>query len=327
MHMVKIAAFGAASQDVFVSGKGIKAELDPRTNEYMEEFTEDFKLGAKITVDNVVFSTGGGATNAAVTFSRQGLDSVFVGKIGDDMAGHGVIAELDKENIDTSGVIYHPTEGTQYSTVLLADNGERTILVYRGAANSHTAEDYQNYDFSGIDWLYVSSFGGAFEALDTIFTRARQAGVKIMFNPGDAELSSVDKLKPLLEDVEVLSVNKEEMRKIVEGQSGEELVRHAINICPVAIVSDGPNGVFAGDGKTFVRAGMYEDVPVLDRTGAGDAFGSGFLSQWAQGKSLKDSIVFASANSTSVVTKIGAKAGILGTNVELHEMPLTEKPF
>lgn len=327
MHMVRLAAFGAASQDVFVSGKAIKAELDLRTNEYMEEFTQDFKLGAKITVDSVVFSTGGGATNAAVTFARQGLESAFVGKLGDDIAGHVVVSELDKENVDTSGVIYHPTEGTQYSTVLLADNGERTILVYRGAANSHTASDYEQYDFSGLDWIYISSFGGAFDALNTVISHAKQAGVKIMFNPGDAELKSVEKLRPLLEDVDVLSVNKEEMKKIVEGESGEELVRHGTHYAPVVIVSDGPNGVFATDGKTIIRAGMYEDVPVIDRTGAGDAFGSGFLSQWAVGKSLKDSIIFASANSTSVVTKIGAKAGILSEGVTLHEMPLTEKAY
>lgn len=327
MHMVKIAAFGAASQDVFVSGKGIRAQLDPRTNEYMEEFAEDFKLGAKITVDTVTFSTGGGATNAAVTFARQGIESSFVGKLGDDVAAHAVIAELDKENVDTSGVVHHPDLGTQYSTILLADNGERTILVYRGAANSHTPRDYENYDFSQLDWIYVSSFGGAIEALNVVLSRAKEAGVKVMLNPGDAELKVVDKLKPLLEDVDVLSVNKEEMKKIVEGETLEELVRHAMHYCPVAIVSDGPNGVMASDGKTIVRAGMYEDVPVLDRTGAGDAFGSGFLSQWANGKSLKDSIIFASANSTSVVTKIGAKEGILHKGANLHEMPLTEKVF
>lgn len=327
MYMVKIAAFGAASQDVFVSGKGIRAELDPRTNEYMEEFAEDFKLGAKITVDNVIFSTGGGATNAAVTFARQGIDSRFVGKLGNDQAAQGVIAELDKENIDTSGVVHHDTLGTQYSTILLADNGERTILVYRGAANSHTAGDYESYDFSGLDWIYISSFGGAFDALDTVIARAKQAGVKVMFNPGDAELNDVDKLKPLLEDVTILSVNKEEIKKIVEGESSEELVRHGLHYCPVVIVSDGPSGVMASDGKTIVRAGMYEDVPVTDRTGAGDAFGSGFLSQWASGASLKDSIIFASANSTSVVTKIGAKEGILYQGAALHEMPLTEKAF
>jgi len=83
----------------------------------------------------------------------------------------------------------------------------------------------------------------------------------------------------------------------------------------------------ASDGKTIIRAGMYEDVPVIDRTGAGDAFASGFLSQWAQGKSLKESIIFASANSTNVVTKVGAKEGILHKGVKLHDMPLVEKPL
>jgi sugar/nucleoside kinase (ribokinase family) len=73
-----------------------------------------------------------------------------------------------------------------------------------------------------------------------------------------------------------------------------------------------------------VTAGMYQDVKVIDRTGAGDAFASGFLSQWVKGKSLKDSVIFASANSTSVVTKIGAKAGILHHGAKLHDMPLTE---
>jgi ribokinase len=325
--MVKICALGAASQDVFLSGKGIRAQLDPRTNEYMEEFTQDFKLGAKITVDTVNFATGGGATNASVTFARQGLDSSFIGKLGNDVAAHGVLRELDDEHVHTEHVIHHESLGTQYSTVLLADNGERTILVYRGAANSHTAQDYQNIDFTGYDWIYVSSFAGAMEALDVIFERAKDAGVKIAFNPGEAELGQLDMLKGLLDSVDVLLVNKEEAAKIVEGEESVELARHALNYVPVVVVSDGPNGVVATDGKTIVSAGMYEDVPVIDRTGAGDAFGSGFLSQFAQGKSLKDSIIFASANSTSVVQFIGAKQGILHQGVALHDMPLEEKEF
>jgi sugar/nucleoside kinase (ribokinase family) len=327
LYMVRIAAFGAASQDVFVSGQGIQAEFDPRTNEYMEAFAEDFKLGAKLTVDKVVFSTGGGATNAAVTFARQGHASSFVGKLGNDVAASNVIAELDKEAIDTRYVIHHPTLGTQYSTILLADNGERTILIYRGAANSHEAKDYTSIDFSQFEWIYISSFAGAFDALDTILTRAKSANVKVMFNPGDGELSNPEKLRSLLEDVDVLSVNKEEAAKIVHGGSIEELVRHGLHYVPTIIISDGPNGVIASDGKTIVRAGMYEDVPVVDRTGAGDAFGSGFLSQWAMEKTLKESIVFASANSTSVVGQVGAKAGILHVGTQLHEMPLSEKPL
>lgn len=320
--MVRICALGAASQDVFLSGHEIVSSKDESG-----KLVEAFPLGAKINIENAIFSTGGGATNAAVTFARQGIESSFIGKIGHDVAGSAVVHELDKDHVDTSGVVYDPTLGTQYSTILLADTGERSILIYRGAAHTHTSADYEDIDLSRFDWLYVSSFAGAMDALDTIFTRAKQHGVKIAFNPGQGELENIEHLRSLLDDVDVLIMNKDEAALIVEGQTSEELVRHATNFVPVVVVSDGPNGVTATDGKTIIEAGMYEDVPVLDRTGAGDAFGSGFLSQWAQGKSLKDAVVFASANSTSVVGSIGAKTGILEHGTLLHDMPLTEKPY
>ncbi|MDB5167329.1 MAG: hypothetical protein JWN26_474 [Candidatus Saccharibacteria bacterium] len=320
--MVRICALGAASQDVFLSGHEIVSSKDDSG-----ALVEAFPLGAKINIENVVFNTGGGATNAAVTFARQNIEASFIGKIGHDSAGHTVIAELDSDHVDTSGVIYDPVLGTQYSTILLANTGERSILIYRGAAHTHTAADYEDIDFANYDWLYVSSFAGAMDALDVIFTNAKKHGIKIAFNPGQGELDQIERLRPLLEDVEILLVNKEEAALIVEGNTAEELVRHGMNYVPVMVVSDGPNGVTATDGKTIIIAGMYEDVPVVDRTGAGDAFGSGFLSQWAQGKTLKDSIVFASANSTSVVGTIGAKTGILAYGATLHEMPVTEKTF
>ncbi len=320
--MVRICALGAASQDVFLSGHEIVSSKDDEG-----ALVEAFPLGAKINIENVVFNTGGGATNAAVTFARQNIEASFIGKIGHDSAGHSVMSELDEDHVDTSGVLYDPSLGTQYSTVLLANTGERSILIYRGAAHAHTAADYEEIDFSKYDWLYVSSFAGAFDALDVIFNAAKEHGVKIAFNPGQGELDDIQKLQPLLEDVEILLVNKEEAALIVEGATAEELVRHGMNYVPVMVVSDGPNGVTATDGKTIVQAGMYEDVPVVDRTGAGDAFGSGFLSQWAQGKSLKDSIIFGSANSTSVVSTIGAKTGILKFGTTLHDMPITEKAF
>jgi len=321
MYMVKICALGAASQDVFISGNGIQSHLDPSMNEYVESF----RSGAKLDVDSVIFSTGGGATNAAVTFARQGIESHFLGRIGRDAAGDMVLRELDRDNVGTTNIIRDDKLGTQYSTILLAENGERTILIYRGAAQAHRAIEYEEANFSGFDWLYVSSFAGAFEALDVIFKKAVAAKVKIAFNPGDKELKDPERLRGLLEDVEVLIMNKDEAAMILEGGSSEELARHALHYVHAAVVSDGPNGVVATDGSSVISAGLYEDVPVLDRTGAGDAFGSGFLSQWALGKSLKESIIFASANSTSVVTKIGAKAGILYEGTNLHDMPIEER--
>ncbi len=317
----RIVSIGAAVQDVFLSHSD---EFRPVTDKSLHEQVMQLQMGAKADVNKIDFSTGGGATNAAVTFVRQGLHSSFMGTIGHDPAGQAVIDDLDKENVDTTHVSYSKKLNTGYSVLLLAPNGERTILTYRGASTHY---QLHNFDLDDIeaDWLYVSSVAGQIDILDKIFHQARVKGIKIFFNPGKGELAHPDKLRTLLEDVEVLSVNKEEMAQLVHGETSEELVRHALSYVPVAIVSDGPRGVVASDGKTIVTAGMYHDVKVVDRTGAGDAFGSGFLSQWAQGVSLKDSIVFASANSTSVVTKIGAKSGILHHGTKLHDMPLKEE--
>lgn len=321
--MTTILSIGAAVQDVFLSHSD---EFKPVSDTKRHELFLQLELGAKADVNKIDFSTGGGATNAAVTFTRQGLSAVFMGTLGRDPAADAVLQELDTEGVDTQYVSYADSLNTGYSVLLLAPSGERTILTYRGASTHY---DARNFDVSQVeaDWLYVSSMAGSFEVLDKIFQQAKKSGIKIFFNPGKGELAHPQKLKALLEDVDIISVNRDEAAQIVEGATSEELARHLLHYVDVAIVSDGPQGVVATDGTTVVAAGMYEDVPVIDRTGAGDAFGSGFLSQWAQGKSLKEAIVFASANSTSVVTKIGAKVGILHRGTRLHDMPIEEKDY
>lgn len=321
--MTKILSIGAAVQDVFLSHSD---EFTPVSDKSFREQIMQLEMGAKANVNKINFSTGGGATNAAVTFARQGLEAEFIGVIGEDPAAQAVLDDLDREGVETDHVIVSKRYNTSYSVILLAPTGERTILTYRGASTFH---EFIDFDFSGVsaDWLYVSSLSGNMEVGNEIFSEAKQQGMKIMFNPGKHELKQTEKLRSLLADVDVLLVNRDEMKMIIDGEDLEELARRGVSLVPTVIVSDGPNGVAASDGKTVVRAGMYEDVKVVDRTGAGDAFGSGFLSQWAQGKSLRESIIFASANSTSVVTEIGAKAAILHKGVVLHEMPLTEKEF
>ncbi len=322
-HTPTILSIGAAVQDVFLSQSD---EFKPVTDKTLHEQVLRLEMGAKADVNHISFSTGGGATNASVTFARQGIHAIFMGTIGHDPAGQAVLDDLDKEGVDTRHVSYSAHLNTGYSVLLLASNGERTILTYRGASTHYELKHFDLADVKA-DWLYVSSLAGQMDVLSHIFHQAKEKGMKVFFNPGKGELKHPEKLKGLLEDVDVVSVNKEEAAQIVQGSDSEELARHLLHYVQTAIVSDGPNGVVATDGTTVVKAGMYRDVKVVDRTGAGDAFGSGFLSQWAGGKSLKEAIVFASANSTSVVTKIGAKAGILHHGVKLHDMPLTERPF
>lgn len=314
-------AIGKASQDVFLQSS---KDFQPYVHKGVQY--EQLPLGKKIHVDNMIITTGGNATNVAVTFARQGLHSKYAWELGLDAISTSILTNLDEEGVDTSHVHQHDGFKPSYSTILLAPTGERTVLNYAGTPAKGHGTPVDLDVLESVDWVYLSSINDM-ELLDKIVSRAAKHGVKVMMNPSGLELAEPEKLKSIIEDIEVIALNKEEAQTLVHGETLEELARHLTHFVPVAVVSDGPDGVVATDGKTIVRAGMYEDVKVVDRLGAGDAFGSGFLSQWAQGKSLKDSVIFASANSTSVVTKIGAKEGILHAPNKLHSMPISEKPF
>ncbi len=320
-HVPTIVTIGKATQDVFLKSTNVFEQLEHKGVKY-----EQLPVGQKLDLDDVVFATGGNVTNAAVTFARQGLHSRYAWCLGLDVASESILQELDHEDVDTRHVYQGDQYRASYSTILMLSGGERTILNFRGKMPDAKSSHLDLSVIDGADWLYLSSLGDI-DLLERIISRAAKQNAKVMLNPAASELDHPDKLKALLEDVEVLIVNKEEAQQIVEGSSLEELARHGNHYCPVVIVSDGPNGAVATDGKTVVTAGMYENVPVTDRTGGGDAFGSGFLSYFAQGKSLKESLIFASANSTSVVQYIGAKKGILQKGVKLHDMPIEEKDF
>lgn len=315
--MARIVSIGAALQDVYLIDHD-----DFGTNS--RGFFNQIELGTKVDIDKIKFGTGGGATNAATTFARYGHESIFMGCIANDPAGQAIINSLDDEGIDSSYVTYLNRLQTGYSVVLLAPNGERTILTCRGASAHFDALEPKDLDTIYPDWIYVTTFRGDMDALDQFFTKAKSLGAKIMFNPGNLELQHTRKLLGLLSDVDVLLVNKCEAQKVVEGKILTELIAKIKNYVPNVIITDGNQGAIATDGKEVYRAGLYEDVKIKDSTGAGDAFGSGFLAAYADGKSFKDSLIFASANSTSVVQHVGSKDGILSKNTKLHNMPIEE---
>ncbi len=311
---------GAAVQDVFLRGAIFTPHYEAG------DWEEEFKVGDKYEVDEVIFSTGGGATNAATTFVRQGLKAIFLGKVGNDPAGTAVLAALKDEGIDISRVKQVSDVGTSYSTILLAPDGSRTVLNYRGASRAFGDDEF-SLDEVEADWLYLSSLAGNMSLLEKLVGEAKAKQMRVAINPGKRELENADWLKQILHSVDVLTLNKEELGKLVEGDSAVALVRHASDMSPIVVMTDGPRGVVATDRQVVIKAGMYEDIPVVDRTGAGDAFGSGLVAKLAYGVSLKEAIIFASANSTSVVGQIGAKAGILRADAQLHGMPIEEMPF
>lgn len=314
---MQVITVGTATLDVFLTGENFHAKRDVRTHDYIEQFP----LGAKVEVDNVIFSTGGDATNAAVTFARHGFETAFMGKIGDDLPGREVVATLKNEGVQTSMMAVDTDGQTDYSTILLAPNGERTVLVFHGLSRTLASEDFNTGKIKG-DLLYVTSMGGNFKFLEEVLQAAKKSNMLVAYNPGAKEIAEPKKLIQLLEQVDILSANREEMEKLFGKDEPKNLLIKASKLCKYVLLSDGSKGAWASDGKKLYRTGIYKEVKIIDRTGAGDAFGSGFVASLLHNDSTKHALTFASANSTSVVQQIGAKAGILRGNTKLENMKI-----
>jgi ribokinase len=320
MKTARIVSLGAALQDVYLIDRD---DFEAAEVGDISIFGQII-IGTKVDIDKVAFSVGGGATNAAVSFARHGHQSIFIGNIGRDPAGSAIVELLDKEGIDTSYIQYLKGAKTGYSVILLDHKtGERTILTHRGASARFDNLDLNDLDLLQPDWLYATTLRGDMDTLHKYFTKCRKLGIKIMFNPGMPELENKQKFFGLCEDVDILLVNKREAKEVVPGVLLEELLSRLKNLVPIAMITDGGMGSIASDGKEVYRAGLYAGAArIRDVTGAGDAFGSGFLAHYSAGKSFRDSLVFASANAASVVQKLGAKTGILTGSESLHPMPI-----
>lgn len=317
--MARIVSLGSALQDVYLIDHD---DLAP-TMIGEEAIFGKVLVGSKVDIDKIAYEVGGGGVNSSIEFARHGHEAILIGNIAKDSAGDAITRVLDRENVDTSYMNFSNSKSTGTSIILLdSKHGERTILTYRGASESFSNFSEDDLDLISPDWMYVTTTRGDMETLLRFFEKAKSIGTKIMFNPGVRELTETKKLIGLLEDVDILLVNKKEASQIVPGVLLTELLYHLHNYVDTVIITDGSMGGIATNGEESFRFGIYQDTTIKDATGAGDAFGSGFLAHLAAGHSFRNSLMYASANSTSVVSKIGANRGALTGREQLHPMPI-----
>jgi len=276
-------------------------------------------IGAKIELDDIHFTIGGGGTNSAYTFSRQGFDVSCFCKIGKDLSGKEVIQVLEKEGIET-GLIKKSSLPTAFSAILLSEEG-RTILVYRGASKDFETEDFEK----GIkaDWFYITSLGGKINFLKRVLDYASENKIKVALNPGLKELGS-GKLKPILGKVDILILNKSESF-ILSGEKDIERTFENLSDPRIVVITKGRDGVEVRAQNNLFKAGIFKEENFVDSTGTGDAFGSGFVSgfihsgeRYGEEECIKEAIRLGAANAASIVEHLGAKKQIL-TKREFEE--------
>lgn len=308
--MYDVISIGSATLDVFIRSKGLEIERDGGAKDICVRY------GAKIPVDELYFESGGGGTNTPVTFARQGLKTASIVKLASDFAGKKIKEDLEKEGVDTRFIVKDVEEMTDYSTILWAPDGGRTILVYRGKTRLEESEI--PFDQLETKWFYISSVEGNFEVIEKCVVHCLGSGIKIAWNPGGNEIKQKEALSVMLDNITLLNLNKEEMGELlgVTGEVGniKELLKKAQELpCEYIVVTDDKNGSYLYQKKQdfWWHCGIFEDVPRVETTGAGDSFGSGLVTGLIKGYSSENCLKIASANAGSVVNQVGAKKGIL----------------
>jgi ribokinase len=275
-------------------------------------------LGAKLDVEQLSQELGGGAANSSVCFARLGFSAHVLARVGSDLAGDQAVERLARIGVGVGRVVRDASRPTSQSVVILAPGGDRTILAFRGSGAHFDVGDIDESWLRRAKWLYVTSLGGSLEALDKIFSVRKEHPVKIAWNPGALELAhGLQTLYRMVQQTDALLLNREEAAALTERPHAtvEYLMSELISIVGTGhvVVTNAAEGAAAYDGVS-VASVPGRQVDVIDTTGAGDAFGSGFVAAIMRGLSMDAALTFASANAESVIGKIGAQPGLLDRN-------------
>lgn len=314
--MFDVITIGTATRDVFLRSnlfKVLKDAVHLRRIGFETGEAECFALGSKIEIEPPIFTVGGGAANAAVTFARQGFRTTSLFRIGNDYEGKQAIEYLKREKVRTFPA-YDSQKGTAWSCVLLSPGGERTILNYRGASEGITKKDVSSGKLK-TRWAYVVPGRISFSTISFAVNHFKKIGARIALNPSKAYIEmGIKKLKGIFDCTDVILINREEASYLTGIRYGnvKGIFRRLDKyVHGIAVMTDGEKGAYVSDGHRVYEAGTFSEEKLVDRTGAGDAFGSGFVAGMIRTNNIEHAIRLASANATSVVEHIGAQTGIL----------------
>ena len=335
--MYNIITFGSATWDTFIKPKKFSAQGGPASGwqiikdsgKFITGRGICFNLGSKVEIEKIFFASGGGGTNTAATFAKQGFKTAFCGSVGNDLPGQEIINELKRLNINSQLVERTKIKPTNHSIILSGAREDRTIFVYRGASEILGEKDIP-WKKLRSKWFYIAPLSGKLCAIfEKLVNFAYKNKIKIAVNPGNCQLVIQEKaLKRILGKVDILVLNQEEASLLTDIPYKEEveIFKKIDKLCPgIAIMTKGQKGVVVSDGEYLYRAGT-PNTRVLDRTGAGDSFASGFVSGFIRSNgNIEYSIQLGSANASSCLKRLGAKEGILKQNEKFKKIKVEKE--
>ncbi|MCS6813465.1 MAG: ribokinase [Cyanobacteria bacterium] len=270
---------------------------------------------------------GGKGANQAVAAARLGMATEIVGRVGADAFGSELLAGLQADGVEVSGVWVDDATHTGVALITVNSQGENTIVVIPGANGQVESTDvdrlHARLPHAQILMLQLEV---PLESVISAASAARQAGVMVVLDPAPAQTLPPD----LYGLVDVITPNQVEATHLTglpvvdvasAVQAGQQLRQWGVG---TAIVKLGAQGAVCVSATTTL---MIPALPVtaVDTVAAGDAFNGGLATALAQGQSLPEALQQATLVAGFSVTRAGAQPS-LPTQEQLRAFAVTMKP-
>jgi sugar/nucleoside kinase (ribokinase family) len=268
-------------------------------------------LLAKVEGMNRTLSPGGSGANTIYGVSVLGGTSAFSGKVGIDDYGRIYESETIKSKVKAT-FSRHETLPTGYAITFITPDKERTFAVYPGAAATMEEKDVNIGDIKRSRIFHIEGYMLEDRRMRDVsiyaVEQAKRLGVKISVDLGDPGIVSRnrDSLVNFVEKyADVVFANEQESMNFSMMRS-EKAVEYISGLAEVGVVKLGARGSIVRKGKTTYRIAPF-NCGVIDTTGAGDMYASGFLYSLSNGYGLDVCGTVGSYFASKVVGKMGAR--------------------
>ncbi len=254
-----------------------------------------------------IMETGGSASNTISTMAKLGVESAFIGKVGNDKIGEFFVSDCSQNGVTPH--IVRSTTSSGHCDVLVSPDSERTMCTFLGAASELTIDDIcrdviKKYDFLHVEGYLIFNKELIIEVLkiakeEGLETSIDLASFNIVEDNRDLMLELIEKY------VDIVFANNEEA-KALTGKGYPNSVEDIAKMCKIAIVKNGKHGsIVCSEDKKYPIAPF--DANPVDTTGAGDSYAAGFLYGYLTSKDLDACGTIGSLVSAKSVESVGPK--------------------
>lgn len=222
-------------------------------------------------------ASGGSAANTVHGLAHLGINSGFIGKVGDDDLGKFFYKDMKSKKINP--ILFKSIKDTGKAIALISPDSERTFATYLGAAIELSKEDLDSSIFKSYQYLYLEGYlVQNKELIEKALRLAKNQNLKICIDL--ASYNIVEEYKQLFIDliheyVDIIFANSQEAESLT-GEKPEKAAQLIGDMTEIAVVKNGAEGsLIYNDGK-ITQISAKPSTPI-DTTGAGDMYAAGFL--------------------------------------------------